>query len=42
VRITAPDHSVQRRSFAIRRGEAPKRSGRCRAGDARSKYHPCS
>jgi len=42
VRVTAPDRSVQRRSFEIRRGKLPKRSGRCRAGDPGSKYHACS
>ena len=42
VRVTATDRSVQRRSFAIRRGKAPKRVGRCRTGDAGARYHACS
>jgi hypothetical protein len=42
VRVTAGDRSVQRRSFEIRRGKLPRRSGRCRAGDAGSNYHACS
>jgi hypothetical protein len=42
VRITASDRSVQRRSFTIRRGKAPKRAGRCRTGDAGARYHACS
>ena len=42
VRVTAADGSVQRRSFAIRRGKVPKRSGRCRTGDAGARYHTCS
>jgi hypothetical protein len=41
VRITATDGSVQRRRFAIRGGKAPKRTGRCRAGDAGARYRAC-
>jgi hypothetical protein len=41
VRITAADGSVQRRRFAIRRGKAPKRTGRCRAGDAGARFRAC-
>jgi hypothetical protein len=41
VRITAADGSVQRRSFAIRRGKAPKRTGRCRAGDPGARFRAC-
>jgi hypothetical protein len=41
VRISAPDQSVQRRAFTIRRSKAPKRTTRCRAGEAGSKYRAC-
>ena len=41
VRITAADGSIQRRGFAIRRGKAPKRTTRCRAGDAGAKEQAC-
>jgi hypothetical protein len=42
VRTGAGDGSIQRRSFAIRRGKAPKQTTRCRAGDAGAKYGSCS
>jgi hypothetical protein len=42
VRVQAPDRSVQRRRFAIRRGTAPTRTGLCRTGDAGGRYHACS
>jgi hypothetical protein len=35
LRITAPDGSVLRRTFTIRRGKAPKRTTRCREGASR-------
>ena len=41
VRITAADGSVQRRSLVIRRGKAPKRTTRCRAGDTGARYGTC-
>jgi hypothetical protein len=41
VRITAADGSVQRRRFAIRRGKEPKRTARCRAGDAGARFRAC-
>lgn len=41
VRITAPDGSVWRRSFAIRRGKAPKRTTRCRQGEPGARYQAC-
>jgi hypothetical protein len=41
VRIAAADGSIQRRRFAIRRGKAPKRTGRCRAGDAGARFRAC-
>ena len=41
VRIRAADRSVQLRRFAIRASKAPKRTGRCRTGDARARYHSC-
>lgn len=41
VRITAADGSVWRRTLTIRTGKAPKRSTRCREGDARARYEPC-
>ena len=41
IRIAATDGSVQRRTFTMRRGKAPKRSTQCRAGDAGSRYRSC-
>ena len=42
VRIAAADGSVWRRTIVIRSGKGPKRTTRCREGDAGARFLPCS